>query len=323
MEHKERFEAYVSQIEEKLAEYLPNTCLLQSRLMDAMQYSLFSGGKRIRPVLLLEICRVTGGNVEAALPFACALEMIHTYSLIHDDLPCMDNDSLRRGRPTTHRVFGESCAVLAGDALLTAAFETVMDSDYVKDTPPQTVLAAAHALAWASGVYGMAGGQVLDLEQEESAADLDTLAQIQQLKTGALIDAAARCACILSGADSDVSGAMLSYARCLGLAYQIMDDLLDADDQPVVKKAEREAQTEALGAEASSACGPNDLGTSYSYADYPGPRPEPVTFVKLLGADECRRIVELLSKEAIGFLQSVPDHDFLAWMVQVLAHRKM
>ena len=158
-------------------------------IYDAMEYSLLAGGKWLRPILLLETCRMCGGDAEAVLPFACAVEMLHTYSLIHDDLPCMDNDDLRRGRPTNHKVYGEATAVLAGDGLLTACFETMLEAQV--DLPAERIVAAAGCLARAAGARGMVGGQVLDMAGEGHALALAEVEELQQLKTGALISAAA------------------------------------------------------------------------------------------------------------------------------------
>ncbi|MEG1857575.1 MAG: polyprenyl synthetase family protein, partial [Pseudoflavonifractor sp.] len=194
-------------------------------LYDAMLYSLLAGGKRIRPVMTLEVCRMCGGDVECALPFACAVEMVHTYSLIHDDLPCMDDDDLRRGRPTNHRVYGEATAVLAGDALLTAAFETI--AEHGTNLPAERVLCACACLGRAAGARGMVGGQVLDMAGEGRALASSEVEELQKLKTGALISAAAEMGCIIAGGDEAARKAVRSYAERLGLAFQIRDDMLD------------------------------------------------------------------------------------------------
>ena len=183
------YEATQARVEEALRERVGQMGRYAD-LREAMEYSLMAGGKRIRPVLVLESCRMCGGDPEAALPFACAVEMIHTYSLIHDDLPCMDDDDLRRGRPTNHKVFGEANAVLAGDGLLTAAFETMLAPG--QKLPPERVLEAAGILARAAGGRGMVGGQVLDMAGEGRALGLTEVEELQRLKTGALIRAAER-----------------------------------------------------------------------------------------------------------------------------------
>ena len=190
---------------------------------EAMRYSLQGGGKRIRPYLTLEFCRVCGGDDEAALPFAAAVEMIHTYSLIHDDLPCMDNDDLRRGKPACHIRFGYANALLAGDGLLTLAFETLARAPLSGDRIAQ----ACAVLAEAAGHLGMIGGQTMDLANEDKDVSLETLRQTDALKTGALIRAACVLGCIAAGADDDQKASAAQYAHGLGMAFQIVDDILD------------------------------------------------------------------------------------------------
>ena len=196
-------------------------------LYDAMLYSLLAGGKRLRPVLALETCRMCGGDVNTALPFACAVEMIHTYSLIHDDLPCMDDDDLRRGRPTNHKVYGEATAVLAGDALLTAAFETI--AEHGTALSAERALEASACLGRAAGARGMVGGQALDMAGEGHSLALSEVEELQRLKTGALIAAAAEIGCIVAGGGEQEREAVRRYAQLLGLAFQIRDDMLDVD----------------------------------------------------------------------------------------------
>lgn len=220
-------EEYGPVIEKCLKKYVPEEKLMQGNLFTAMRYSLFAGGKRIRPTLVLEFCGVCGGDQETALPFACAVEMIHTYSLIHDDLPCMDNDELRRGRPSNHVVFGEAQALLAGDALLTMAFETMLSPDSISAAGADRAAHAAGVLAGAAGAYGMVGGQVIDLQSEGKKIDADTLIKMDEGKTGALICAAAKMGCILAGADELRIKAAGKYAKAIGLAFQIVDDILD------------------------------------------------------------------------------------------------
>ena len=294
MDHQKQYENYVSQIQAGLERYLPNTQIAQAKLLDAMAYSLFAGGKRIRPVLTLAFCDALGGCVEAALPFACALEMIHTYSLIHDDLPCMDDDDTRRGIPANHRMFGEASALLAGDALLSAAFETVLDIDYNKDTPPERVIAAAHRMAWASGLYGMAGGQLLDLECDSFEPSIDTAARICLLKTAALMEAATVIGAELAGGGGEHLNAAASFARCLGLAFQMKDDLLDLEGDP-------EVMGKAAGA---------DIGRGK------------LTFASILGIGECRRLVGALTDCAVVYLDPFPHKGFLIWLANMLMDRE-
>ena len=262
-------------------------------LYDAMYYSLLAGGKRIRPVLLMEACRMCGGDPAAAYPFAGAIEMIHTYSLIHDDLPCMDDDDLRRGRPTNHKVYGEATAVLAGDALLTAAFEWMLDPTV--ELPPQRVLEAAGLLARAAGAQGMVGGQVLDMAGEGHALGLSEVEELQRLKTGALIQAAVEMGCVLAGGSQEQRQALCRFAARLGLAFQIQDDILDVvGDQATLGKP--------VGSDAKR---------------------EKNTFVTLKGLEECRRLVDKLTAEAVEALSLFgPEGEDLCWLAQSLAGRE-
>lgn len=211
---------YLDEINSALKEYLPAADDVVSQ---AMRYSVENGGKRIRPALLLEFCRVCGGDYKKAMPFACALEMIHTYSLIHDDLPCMDNDDFRRGKPSCHIAFGEEYALLAGDALLTLAFETAMKSNL----SAEITVKAAKELAKAAGVMGMVGGQVLDLQNEGKKVGIPDLQKTDELKTGELIRAACVLGCVCAGADDKKIAAAEKYAHDIGIAFQIVDDILD------------------------------------------------------------------------------------------------
>lgn len=194
-------------------------------LFDSFAYSLFAGGKRLRPFLVLEFCKLCGGEAEKALPFAAAIEMIHTFSLIHDDLPCMDNDDLRRGKPTNHKVFGEACALLAGDALAFYALETAADCDL----PAQTKLSAVQLLTRGAGVCGMIAGQQIDMWAETHPCDAEMLTLLQEKKTGALFETAVLLGCLAAGVpeDSDKARFAKDYAKHIGLAFQITDDLLD------------------------------------------------------------------------------------------------
>ena len=197
-------------------------------LQEAMEYSLMAGGKRVRPVLTLECCRLCGGDPERALPFACGVEMVHTYSLIHDDLPCMDNDDLRRGRPSCHKAFSEATAMLAGDVLLTEAFETVANAP----ADASVCVQAARALGAGAGSRGMVYGQELDLKYEALAATEDQLRLIHRNKTGALINAAIQMGAAAAKADEAQCRALEQYAYGLGLVFQIVDDVLDVTSTP-------------------------------------------------------------------------------------------
>ncbi|MBR6634942.1 MAG: polyprenyl synthetase family protein, partial [Clostridia bacterium] len=188
-----------------------------------MLYSLKNGGKRVRPMLVLEFCRVCGGDVQAALPFACAVEMIHTYSLIHDDLPCMDDDDFRRGMPSCHKQYGEATALLAGDGLLTLAFSVLSKAALSAERK----IEAVKVLADCAGHLGMIGGQTMDLAHEGQKITLDQLRKTDALKTGRLIRCACALGCIAAGADEEMHKAAEKYADSIGLAFQIVDDLLD------------------------------------------------------------------------------------------------
>lgn len=229
-------EEYKQRLEERFEELLPKDNGRYSAVSDAARYSLFSGGKRIRPVILLEFYRLCGGSSAGALDFAAALEMIHTYSLIHDDLPCMDNDDMRRGRPSCHKAFGEAEALLAGDALLTAAFSAASSADGI---PPENAVKGISVLAQMSGINGMIGGQMMDLalEKEPSCADEKALTEMYLKKTGCLIEAAAVIGGLLAGAGEAALKNVSGYARNLGLAFQIIDDILDISaDEKVLGK---------------------------------------------------------------------------------------
>ena len=216
-------------VEEALDRYLPKESEMPVTLHKAMRYSMMAGGKRIRPILCIASCEAVGGKVKNVLPVACALEMVHTYSLIHDDLPAMDNDDFRRGRPTSHKVFGEAVAILAGDALLTEAFRIMADFDLRGAVRPNVILDVISDLAKASGSFGMVGGQVVDMESEGMEIDLPTLEYLHTRKTGALILASIRGgAKIGEGTDEEIE-ALTRYGECLGLAFQIADDILDIE----------------------------------------------------------------------------------------------
>ena len=221
-----RFDSYLEMINRRLTALLPVCTYDAPDVCDAMRYSLDGGGKRIRPVLLLESCRLCGGDVADALDFACALEMIHTYSLVHDDLPCMDDDNMRRGKPACHIAFGEATAVLAGDALLTQAFAAAANSEAAKKTPARALEAIA-LLSKYAGAEGMIGGQAVDLQSEGKTIALSRLQTMDSLKTGALMRAACEIGAVLAGADNEKRAALVRYAEALGQAFQIVDDILD------------------------------------------------------------------------------------------------
>jgi geranylgeranyl diphosphate synthase type II len=202
-----------------------------ANLFEAMRYSLLAGGKRLRPVLALASCEAVGGKIDAAMGLACAIEMIHTYSLIHDDLPCMDDDDFRRGRPTNHKVYGEAIATLAGDALLTDAFKVLVRKS-ANSAEPKIVLETIAELAHAAGSAGMVGGQVIDLLGEGKSKTIEELEELHAKKTGALFLASVRGGARLGGASDTQIEALEGYARALGLAFQVVDDLLDVQGTP-------------------------------------------------------------------------------------------
>lgn len=223
--------AYLSrraaEIEAELARVLPAMDDRPATLSAAMRYAALGGGKRVRPVLTLASAECLGASPVLAMPAACALELVHNYSLVHDDLPAMDNDDLRRGRPTVHRAFGEAQAILAGDALLTLAFEVVSDGSLRAGVSAERVVALTRELAAAAGAAGMCGGQALELEETGAAVDLAALREISRLKTGALFRAACRLGAIAAGASGADLDALSLYGEMFGLAFQIADDLLD------------------------------------------------------------------------------------------------
>ncbi|MCM0082342.1 polyprenyl synthetase family protein [Geomonas sp. Red32] len=226
-------------VDQALEGFLTPADELPASVHGSMRYSVFAGGKRVRPVLMLAACEAVGGTIEAAMPAACSMEMIHTYSLIHDDLPAMDDDDFRRGNPTNHKVYGEAIAILAGDALLTEAF-VLLSREGAGD--PAARLKVIQEIACAAGSHGMVGGQVVDMESEgKKEIDLATLSYIHTHKTGALLRASVRAGAILGGASCDQLKALTRYGEAIGLAFQIADDILDV-----------EGTTEELGKDAGS-----------------------------------------------------------------------
>ena len=269
-----QMQAHCDRFESVLPNYMPATGGLQTVVAEAMAYACEGGGKRIRPVLLLECCRLCGGNPEAALPAAAAIEMIHSYSLVHDDLPCMDNSPLRRGKPSTHAVYGETMALLAGDGLLNLAFETILSVKHRGGLSADGVLGAASALADAAGIDGMVGGQVIDLASEGKQIDLATLEALQRGKTAALLIAACVMGARLAGATPEQEAAVRVYGENVGLAFQIIDDILDVT-------ADAAKLGKPVGSDAEN---------------------EKVTYVSLLGLDEARRLASQRTAVAVEAL---------------------
>ena len=224
-------------VDEALERYMPGEDNYPPVIFKALRYSLFAGGKRIRPILCLASAEALGGNVESILPVACALELIHTYSLIHDDLPAMDDDDYRRGRRTSHKVFGEDMAILAGDALLTEAFHLMSDRGLMEKIAPEKLISVIHDVAGAAGCFGMVGGQVVDVQSEGQAVENEVLNFIHTRKTGAMIAAAVKAGAILADAGKVKLNALVSYGRHVGLAFQIADDILNVEgDQKLMGK---------------------------------------------------------------------------------------
>lgn len=285
-EYSQRMKQYGDAIEAFLTQQFTEA-LPQKTLLEAMRYSLLAGGKRIRPILALEFCRVCGGDWKRAVPFGCALEMIHTYSLIHDDLPCMDNDDYRRGRLTNHKVYGEAVAVLAGDALLTAAFETASNAD----AAPEIVVKIIRVLSGCAGELGMVGGQMLDLEGENRDLDAAYIHRLQELKTGALLEAACLIGVLAAnGTEAQVDAAKV-YARSVGLAFQTQDDILDV-----------EGEFQKLGKQV-------------------GVDQKKNTFVRLYGLERCHQMVREQTDVAIAALADFEDPQFLIDLANQLASR--
>ncbi len=284
------FEDRLAHIEKALHTYMPNREGKPDALVfDAARYSLLAGGKRIRPILLLEFAKIFGVQTDAAMPFACALECIHTYSLIHDDMPCMDNDDLRRNRPTNHKVYGDAMALLAGDALLNRAYEIMLTAI----TNDKTAKAAAY-IADCAGVNGMVGGQCIDLVNEGLNIPAQTLHQMHKKKTGALIRAACVGGALLGTDDDQTISIVEQYALELGLAFQIIDDILDV--------------------EGDASC----LGKNTGMDAEQGKN----TFVSVYGLAKAKEMAQTHTKNAMDLLKQLPPSEFLVECTQFLLKRK-
>ena len=273
-------ESYADLIDSRLEVLLEGREPAVKDLTDAMRYSTMIGGKRVRPVLVLEFCRICGEDPARALDLACALEMIHTSSLIHDDLPCMDNDDLRRGKPSCHKEFGENIALLAGDALEAYAFDVAASSDL----PAKALVEAVQLLAKATGPYGMLGGQVMDVENESRTdVDLRRLTETHRKKTGALIRVACELGCIAAGASAEQRKAANEYGAALGVAFQVCDDILDVTGNELLLG-------KPIGSDAEE---------------------EKTTYVTLLGLEEAKQKAAEYTKEAFRVLEAFDETDFL------------
>lgn len=286
---------YTAVIEAALERYIPKGEYKEHKLIDSVAYSLGLKGKRVRPSLTLAFAELCGGSVEAALPFACAVEMVHTYSLIHDDMPCMDDDDYRRGKPSNHKVYGESTALLAGDALQSMAYAAMLSDEAIAAAGADRAARAACVLAQKSGLLGMVGGQDIDLSIEHKSVGIDTVRLMEEKKTANLIEAACMMGCIAAGADDAKVKAAERYAHGIGLAFQIVDDILD-----VTSTAEELGKP--IGSDAD-----NDKNT----------------FMSLLGMDRCREYVDELTAEAVEALSAFDgDTTSLAEFAVKLANRK-
>lgn len=287
---KAQIEKYCDSVNTELMKYIPEANDGQRDVTKAMRYSLSNGGKRLRPIFVLEFCRMCGGDVNKALPYACAIEYIHTYSLIHDDLPCMDNDDMRRGKPSCHKMYGEATALLAGDALLTHAFEICSASE-LSDSQN---LRAVSLLSQNAGVGGMIGGQVIDLKYEQSDPSISDILTVHRLKTGALISAACILGCIAAGADDEKIALASRYAYMIGTAFQIRDDLLDivGDEEKLGKPICSDADNDKT------------------------------TYVTLVGADRAQQDVKTLTDKAVEILDSFSENDFMKTLSEYLVNRE-
>ena len=291
---KETLAEYAEMTEEALEKYLPETECLQKTLINAARYSLSAGGKRLRPALVMEFCRVCGGEPDTALPVACAIEMTHTFSLIHDDLPCMDNDDMRRGKPSCHKAFGEAAAVLAGDALAIMPYEIIADAGIRNRLNPDASLKIIKLLSELSGFYGMTGGQIIDLENEGKKVPEAIILEMYRMKTGALLEFCCRAGCIAAGAGAAEQLAAGSFGQRLGLAFQITDDILDLT-----------ADEKLLG---------KPVGSDGKDNKY--------TYVSAVGLEKAREQARALTNQAIEQLSCFDGADFLKELALSLTERK-
>lgn len=295
MNFREEQKQRTEQIEQILRRFLPEAKGEQRLIMEAMEYSLLAGGKRLRPMLMWETYRLFGGKGSVVEPFMAAMEMIHTYSLVHDDLPAMDNDEYRRGRKTTHVVYGEDMGILAGDALLNYAFETASQAFDLEDTDFLRVGKAMQILAKKAGIYGMIGGQVVDVKAAGEAISGEKLLFIYELKTGALIESAMMIGAVLAGADEAQTASVERIAKKVGLAFQIQDDILDVISS-------REELGKPVGSDEKN---------------------HKTTYVTLEGIEKAEEEAGRLTEEAVGLLLELPgDSSFLKELFLSLMDRR-
>ena len=295
MNYKSRKQEKVQEIEEVLKKYLPEQSGHQKQIMEAMEYSLMAGGKRLRPMLMKETYALFGGQTQVVEPFMAALEMIHTYSLVHDDLPAMDDDDYRRGRKTTHVVYGEAMGILAGDALLNYAFETAAKAFDMFSEKSLVIGKALKVLAGKAGIYGMIGGQVVDVASAGEAVSKEVLDFIYELKTSALIESAMMIGAILAGAGEEEVKKVETIAKNVGIAFQIQDDILDVT-----------STAEVLGKPVLS-----------------DEKNEKTTYVTLVGVEKAKEYVEKISNEDIELLGDFEvKNPFLEELLKELIHRE-
>lgn len=287
---KKKLGEYSEAVNQKLVEYLPLANDGQKQVTKAMRYSLINGGKRLRPTLVLEFCKMCGGDMDKAMAYACAVEYVHTYSLIHDDLPCMDDDDLRRGNPSCHKMFGEATALLAGDALLTHAFDIICQADLDDDKNATAV----SLLAQNAGVAGMIGGQVLDMKFEEIDPSIQDILTVHRLKTGALISAACLLGCIAAGASDEQILNASKFAYLLGTAFQIKDDLLDV-------LGDEEKLGKPIGSDADN---------------------DKTTYVTIVGVEKAQKDVQTLTNSAIELLKNFDNNEFMVALSEYLTTRE-
>lgn len=290
---KDRLEYYAEITEAALEKYLPDKNCLQSNVIKAARHSLTAGGKRLRPALVMEFCRVCGGDAETALPVACAVEMLHTFSLIHDDLPCMDDDDMRRGKPSCHKAFGEATALLAGDALAILPSQIIAQAGTKGLLDPMAALKIIALLNERAGIFGMIGGQVIDTENEGKQLPEAILLEMYRMKTGALLDFCCRAGCIAAGAGVDKQLAASDYAQKMGLAFQIIDDILDVT-----------ADEKLLG---------KPVGSDADSGKY--------TYVTAVGLEKARAEAERLTLQAEKALEAFEDTEFLEGLTEMLLKR--
>lgn len=291
--YSQQMKEYLSQIEVALHKYLPEQDMLTESTAKAMQYACEAGGKRIRPVLVLTWADMCGTKLNSVMPFACAIEMIHSYSLIHDDMPCMDNSPLRRGKPSVHKEFGEDIALLAGDGLLTRAFEIMLNPNN-STLSSDRKMEAAYALADAAGINGMVGGQNLDLVSEGKQLDLDKVLMLQSAKTASLIKAACMMGAICSGANKEIIGSAAAFGEYLGIAFQVIDDILDVT-----------STSEQLGKPTNS--------DEENHKN---------TMVSLLGVEKAKELASQYTENALKVLQNLPyNTEDLSNLTRALANR--